>query len=378
MSIDHDVDSYSPEHLYKQIADRFRSEIGSGLLKLNDRIPTEMELSESYQVSRGTVRKALDRLVGEGLLVRIKGKGTFVSGTAVGSRSQQIGIVVPWLYDHLISEMIRGVETSLREHGYTLLLGHSDGDVDTEADQVKRFLDQKVAGIILFPVQDREEIAPVNAEIPSGFPLVVLDRRLFGRESDLVLCDNRKGAFEAVSALIEAGHRSIACVSTISRPSSVVDRINGYEQAMRAHGLIPLSAINADVKTEIRGKDENETALFTFSESDFHELRQLLSSPYRPTALFCINDYLAFSVLEYLSGEHIAVPEDISLIGFDDHPFASHAQVKLSSVAQDAVQIGSTAARLLLMRIGDPGARVETRMVSGRLVLRDSIARVNT
>lgn len=370
-------DTYSPEHLYKQIADRFRNDILIGKLKLNDKIPTELELAESYAVSRGTVRKALDRLVQEGLFTRIKGKGTFVSGTAVGSRSTQIGVVVPWLHDHLISEMVRGVDNRLREEGYTLLLGHSEGDLDIEADQVRRFLDSRAGGIILFPAGNGEEYAPVNALLPDQFPLVVLDRRLFGKESDLVLCDNRKGAEDAVSALIEAGHRSIACVSTPTRPSSIVDRIRGYETAMRKNGLIPLAAVEADVETEIAGDTASDSAIFRFSHSDFHELQRLLDSPLAPTALFCINDYLAFSLLEYLIDRGISIPDDISIIGFDDHPFSAHTVVKLSSVAQDARSAGYRAASLLLDRIENPNRKFVVEQLPARLVVRDSIRRLS-
>lgn len=368
-----EFDTYSPEHLYKQIADRFRSDIQMGRLKLHDKIPTELELAESYAVSRGTVRKALDRLVQEGLFTRIKGKGTFVSGTAVGSRSTQIGVVVPWLHDHLISEMVRGVENRLREEGYTLLLGHSDGDSQVEAEQVQRFLENRVGGIILFPAGNGEEIVPVKALLPERFPLTLLDRRLFGHDSDMVLCDNRGGAEMAVNALIDSGHRAIACLTTPSRPSSVVDRIRGYEQAMRSHNLIPLAAIEADVETEVTENGTNGGSLFRFSHSDFHELQRLLDSNLAPSALFCINDYLAFSLLEYLGSRNIRVPEDISIIGFDDHPFSAHAVVKLSSVSQDARAAGYRAASLLFERMEYPEKPFQIEQLPTRLVLRDSI-----
>jgi len=368
-----EFNTYSPEHLYKQIADRFRSDIEMGRLKLHDKIPTELELAESYSVSRGTVRKALDRLVQEGLFTRIKGKGTFVSGTAVGSRSTQIGVVVPWLHDHLISEMVRGVENRLREEGYTLLLGHSDGDPQVEAEQVRRFLDNRVGGLILFPADSGEEYAPVHTVLPGRFPLVVLDRRLFGRESDMVLCDNRGGAEAAVTALIEAGHTAIACLTTPSRPSSIVDRIRGYEQAMRSHGLIPLAAVEADVETEIAGGDAADGSLFRFSHSDFHQLQRLLDSSMAPTALFCINDYLAFSLLEYLSSQGVSVPDDISIIGFDDHPFSAHSVVKLTSIAQDARAAGYEAGSLLFERIKNPEKPYQLVQLPTRLVHRDSV-----
>jgi DNA-binding LacI/PurR family transcriptional regulator len=361
----------------RKIADRFRSDIQMGRLKLNDKIPTELELAESYSVSRGTVRKALERLVQEGLFTRIKGKGTFVSGTAIGSRSTQIGVVVPWLHDHLISEMVRGVESRLREEGYTLLLGHSDGDSLVEAEQVERFLENKVAGIILFPAGDGEEYAAVHSLLPERFPLVVLDRRLFGRESDIVLCDNRGGAEMAVNVLIESGHRAIACLTPPSRPSSVVDRIRGYEQAMRGHNLIPLAAIEADVQTEIAESGSSEGALFRFSHPDFHELQRLLDSNFAPTALFCINDYLAFSLLEYLGTKNIKVPDDISIVGFDDHPFSSHSVVKLTSVAQDARLAGYRASSLLFERIKNPEKPFLIEHLPTRLVMRESIRTIS-
>ena len=369
-----DFDEFSPEHLYKKIADQLRNDIVTGRYKLHDRIPTEIELAASFAVSRGTVRKALDQLVREGLFTRIKGKGTFVCGTVVGSRSTQIGVVVPWLHDHLISEMLRGIESRLRDKDFTLLLGHSDGDPEMEARQVSRFLEDKVGGIILFPAQNGEEYAPVNTVIPEQFPLVVLDRRLSGRDADLVQCDNFNGARIGVNALIEAGHRDIACLTPSSRPSSIIERIRGYETAMRENGLFPLAAIETDAVTLIGRADGSDTSPFGFEHSDFHELQRLLDSPLAPTAIFCINDYLAFSVLEYFRSHGINVPNDISLVGFDDHPFSTHASVRLSSVSQDAHLAGQKAASLILERIENPAKDPVFEKLATRLVCRESIA----
>src|SRR5262245_59300553 len=115
-----EFDPSSPRPLYLQLADHLRREIETGVLKPGERLPPEVETAEKYGLARGTVRQALELLVNQRLIQRTPGKGTFITDSKLPSNSL-IGIVVPYLRDSLTAEIVRGAESALRLHGYSLI-----------------------------------------------------------------------------------------------------------------------------------------------------------------------------------------------------------------------------------------------------------------
>jgi DNA-binding LacI/PurR family transcriptional regulator len=336
----------SSQPLYLQLAETIRRQIRSGHLKPQDRLQPELDIASQYDVSRGTVRQALDQLVREGLLQRTQGKGTYVRAVNRDRTSLTIGFVVPYLRDTLVNEIIRGAERAFHEENYSMILGHSDSDLDTEVRQVQRLLEGSAEGMILFPVAEQDEQQRLSEIIPPDFPTVLIDRRVPGLNVDRVLVDNRQGARDAVQHLLDQGHERIACITSPDRPSSIVDRIQGYEQAMQEAGHFPLAAV------ALRGSgspgDAASNSVPVYSEQELEPVRHLIESDARPTALFCINDFVAIGVMHFLHERGIRVPEDIAIVGFDDIAIAAVSSISLSTVAQPKYEIGRQAAHRLL------------------------------
>lgn len=362
------IDANSPDPLYLQIVRMLRQRIASGKLRPLDRLPPEVELAQEYEVSRGTVRQAFDILVHEGLLTRTQGKGTFISERPLRASSGMIGVVVPYLRDNLVSEILRGAESTLHDAGYSMILSHSDSDVRREREQVERILGRNAEGLILFPVSDSSEYDVVAARLPDGFPVVAIDRRLPGFRCDTVMSDNAGGAKQAVQHLLSLGHTRIACVTVPDRPSSVLDRIAGYETTMRENGLFPLAAVQiAGSGTPV---EDSSSSGPRYSESELAPVDALLSKEAAPTALFCVNDFLALGVLDHLRSRGVLVPDEVSIVGFDDIAIAGYPSVQLSSVAQATQTLGSTAAERLIGRTKNPHGPVEDIVVPTTLKAR--------
>lgn len=336
----------SSRPLYLQLFDVIRKQIRSGELKPNDRLLPELEIAAQYDVSRGTVRQALDQLVRDGLLERTQGKGTYVRTVNRDRRSATIGFVVPYLRDTLVNEIIRGAERVFHEHNYSMILGHSNSNLDTEVMQIQRLLAGEAEGMILFPVAEQDEQQRLSEIIPADFPTVLIDRRVPGLNVDRVLTNNREGAYSVVRHLLDLGHTSIACITSPDRPSSIVDRIEGYEAAMQEAGRFPLAAVS------LRGSgspaNDASGSVPVYSEEELEPVRQLIESEARPTALFCINDFIAIGVLHFLHEWGIRVPEDIAVVGFDDIAVSAIASISLTTVAQPKYEIGRQAAERLL------------------------------
>lgn len=340
------LDPASPRPKYLQLADHLRRQIESGIWEAAYRLPPEIDLARKLEVSRGTVRQAMDLLVNQGLLQRIAGKGTFVTTPERRPQSQLIGIVVPFLRDSLTTDMLRGAESVLRRTGYSLIFSHSEGDLQLEQGQLERLQREGVSGLIVFPIGSPHEPALLTRHVRPTLPLVLIDRCLPGIVADCVVADNLGGAYRAVEHLLALGHRRIACISLPDAPSSVVDRVRGYEQALRDAGILPLAAVALDINAH---PTHDPVPLYTAAE--LAPIDQLLRVQEAPTALFCINDFIALGVMQHLRAQGIRVPEDMALAGFDDIPLAPYMPVPLTTVAQPKYEIGARAAQLLLDQI---------------------------
>lgn len=360
-------DPSSPRPLYLQLADYFRRQIESNTLKPGERLMPELEMAKKYGLARGTVRQALALLVNQELLQRTRRKGTFVADTKVSSHSPLISIVIPYLRDSLTVDIVRGAESILRLNGYSLIFGLSDASLDVECEQIKRLQCNNISGLILFPVSISGEALMLTQILRPSLSIVVIDRKIPEFAASGVFVDNRCGAYHAVEHLIALGHRRIVCVSHDGYISSVTDRIRGYEQAMRAAGLLPFAAVSI-VKREPTPEGQPPT----YSDEDMEPVDQLLHSQDRPTALFCINDFIALGVMRHILERGLRVPQDIAIVGFDDIPLAPFMSVPLTTVAQPKFEIGSQAALLLLDKISGKEPTTHTVVLPTALVVRSS------
>lgn len=360
-------DPLSPRPLYLQLADHLRRQIEGGTLKPGERLMPELEIAARYGLSRGTVRQALALLANQGLLQRTRRKGTFVTDTGVSSRSPLIGIIIPYLRDSLTVDIMRGAESVLRLNGYSLIFGPSDSSLDVECEQIRRLQRDNISGLILFPVSIAGEALMLAQTLRPNFPIVLIDRKIPEFTASSVFVDNRGGAYQAVEHLIALGHRRIACITHNGYISSVEERIRGYEQAMRAAGLVPFAAVSI-----VRRSPTSEGQPPTYSDEDMTPVDQLLRSQDRPTALFCINDFIALGVMRYVLRRNLRVPQDVAIVGFDDIPLAPFMPIPLTTVAQPRFEIGVQAALLLLDTISGKESTTRTVVLPTALVVRSS------
>lgn len=363
------LDPSSPNPLYAQLAERLKRHIQRGELQPGDRLWSESELCDRFGVSRGTVREALDVLASEGLLQRIAGKGTFIAAPARARQSKLLGMIVPYLRDSLTTDMLRGAESVLHRAGYSLIFCHSDGALDVERAQFERLKSEGVAGIILFPLAEEGEAGLVRQYFDPAFPLVTIDRRLPGMQTDVVLADNQRGAYLVVRHMLAAGHTRIACITAPDRPTSVQDRIAGYERALREAGILPLATVSLALRP---GQPSGSSAVPDYSAEELAPVQQLLNMRDAPTALFCINDFIAFGVMRYLIARKARVPQDVAIAGFDDLSIAAYMPTPLTTVAQPKQAIGMQAAELLLSRLANPTLPPREIVLPTELVVRAS------
>src|SRR6266542_1095272 len=232
-----------PVPRYVQIADEIRREVGAGTYLPGGRLPSEDALARSFGVSRGTLRQALAALGRAGVVQTISGHGTIVrSGqpatpSPAAGRGRVVGIVIPAVARTRIPDLVDGAEAELRRASYSLVLASSGDDPVEEARQIRRLVQEGVAGLIVYPVDGSSNLALMREIAVGGRPLVLIDRYLLDLPVDAVVADNIGGAYGAVSRLLATGCERIAFVSTHNLgTSSVAERQAGYWWAMQQHG----------------------------------------------------------------------------------------------------------------------------------------------
>jgi DNA-binding LacI/PurR family transcriptional regulator len=360
----------SSEPLHTQIAARVRRDVRNGVYARGARLPAEVDFARRLGVSRGTIRQALTTLLGEGLLQTVPGRGSFVVDDSGQPAVGMIGMILPSVVRARNPELIDGAGETLRQAGYSLLLGISGDDTWRESDQLQRLVGQGVSGLIVYTVDGALDLPALRGLVESNFPVVLIDRYIPDLAVDTVTMDNLGGAFLATQHLAEQGYRRIGYIGTDNvGTSSIVERMSGYRWALEQYGLPCTAALVCIDLRRLLAWPPREP------EKEQHNqrvLRAFLGRDDRPEAIFVCNDYVAFQVVRVAEALGLRVPEDLALVGFDNVAYTDYFGVPLSTVEQHRHEIGATAATLVLERIAGRRHRIERVIISTRLIVRRS------
>ncbi|MCG3207942.1 MAG: Ribose operon repressor [Anaerolineae bacterium] len=273
-----------------------------------------------------------------------------------------IGVIVPDSANPFFAEVTRALEVALFKQQYAVILGNSDGDLERERLYTNTLVEKQVDGIVFVAVgQTGQEHALLIQKMQ--MPLVLVDRDVPRLAVDSVLADNAQGGRLATEHLLALGHRRIGCITGPSDLTPSADRVTGYRNAL-ASAQIPID------ETIIRKGD------FQF-QSGFDAARQLLTLPQPPTAIFACNDLSAVGAVSAAVALGLRVPQDVSVVGFDDVPLASFANPPLTTIHQPSHEMGALAAEILLGRLQNRELPPRRKLLETRLVVRQSTAPPN-
>ncbi|WP_198943008.1 LacI family DNA-binding transcriptional regulator [Actinophytocola xanthii] len=244
-----------------------------------------------------------------------------------------VGVVISDLRNQFYADLAAGIEQVLCAAGYQMVLVNDDGDTDRELAGVRTLLAMRVPGTIVTPLSP-EAAALLTTQ---GVHVVEVDRQMAHDRCDAVLVDSEHGARMATAHLLELGHRRIAFVIDELEWTTGVGRLAGYQQALRDH------EVGFDPELVVRvGFGEGSAAAATAA---------LLAAHPEVTAVFAANNLMAEAVWQELRRGGRRVPDDISLVAFDDLPWMTMVQPGVSAVSQPVVDMGARAAELLLARL---------------------------
>ena len=258
-------------------------------------------------------------------------------------KTTTLGVVIPDFSSGFFVDVVRGIEDAARSVGYSVLLCNSDDDVEQEQRHLRALLSRRVDGILL---ASTDLYAVADTQLRSGAPIVLFDRVPPGYRGAAVVVDNVDAAYRATSHLIDLGHRSVAFIAGRLDLSTASDRAEGFRRALEdAH--LPLNG------AYFKRGDYHP-------ESGYQNGLELLRLPQPPTAIVCSNGLMTLGLLRAVHELHVACPDQVSIIGFDEPAPDSYGfslstllRPELTVVAQPGHEVGQQAAQTLLRILSD-------------------------
>ena len=320
--------------------------ITSGVMNPMDKFPSETSLQKKFGYSRQTVRTALQKLEEEGLIVRVRGSGTYVAyeGSSLDEERPRIGLLLSYYSDYLFPRVYDGIESALKEKGYDIEVAVTKNYLNAEALYLEGMFKRRVSGLIIegtrsaFPnpnIRLYEEIRRRN------LPTLFIHNHYANQTFDSVEMADAKAAYEATKMLIEYGHRKIGAIFKYDDMQGI-ERYKGYIQCLSDYG-IPF----------------DEDCVRWYSTKDMEEklgkkgLMHIYRRTKECTAMVMYNDEVADYYMEFLEERGMRVPEDLSLISFDDAELQQVDRIKVLSVVHPKYKLGRVAGKNMLRMLED-------------------------
>lgn len=274
---------------------------------------------KDHDISQATIER-VKQIMQENRYVPNKLAGSLVTKT-----TKTIGLVIPDITNPFFPELVRGAEDRANEAGYSLFFCNSDDKLEKETQYIKSLMEKMVDGIIFTAASTDSSRKAAFKNISS--PIVLVDRVIEMDEVKAsIVVDNVAGAFEGTKYLIGLGHRKILHITGPEKGTISQERLSGYEQALNEAGI---------------AKDSNLVLSGHFKlEWGYEAMAQAFKNDLAFTAVFCGNDLIALGAMKYLKEQGKRIPEDCSVLGYDDIQIASHVDPPLTTIRQPKYQMG--------------------------------------
>lgn len=276
------------------------------------------------------------------------------------NQTHTIGMLLTASSNPFYAEVVRGVERSCYERGYSLILCNTDGDEDRMNRSLETLLQKRVDGLLIMCTESHIPSAEILSRYPS-IPSVMMDWSPFDGGSDIIQDNSLLGGEMATRYLINRGYTRIACIAGPQDKTPARLRLEGFYNAMAQAGLPVLPGYRVDGDLEFHG--------------GYNAMNRLLSIHPLPEAVFTSNDAMAVGVYHALFQAGLSVPQDIAVIGYDDIELARYMTPPLTTIHQPKDELGELAIDTLLHRLAQPGDSQQLLVLTPELVERGSVGK---
>ncbi len=278
-------------------------------------------------------------------------------------KTETLGLVIPDIANPFFADIAKSIELEARLKGFSIILCDSREELSTEKELINLLLGHKVEGIIIAPVGTNfDHLIRVHE---SGLPLVIVDRYSPELNLPYITSDNYQGAFDAVNYLISMGHRQIACIQGIRDSQPSKERVRGYIEAMKKNNLRVDPSL-------IMGEDFS-------TENGYKQTRILFSVDNPPSAIFALSNLISLGVIQAASEMDLRIPDDVSLISYDEQPYSAYLGTPLTTIEQKKSELGQLAVSVITKFIENEDYRKKplNMKLKTNLIIRKSVKNLN-
>ncbi|MBO1512011.1 GntR family transcriptional regulator [Metabacillus bambusae] len=344
--------------LYEKIYDFISEQIKLGHLKYGERVPSEKELAEEFNVSRITSKKALDLLSQNKLIERIRGKGSFVMKNQTVNKEERqtdlhhqdakdsklIALIIQDFDDAFGLKLVKTIEETCLHYNCNLIIRRTGGQIIEEENAIKDLVNFGVEGLIIFPIQGEHYNTELLKLVLMDFPLVLVDRYLRGIPASAVSTNNQSASEELTNYLFSLGHKDVAFLSPSPKGiSTIEERVQGFHIAYSKQGIkLNPNFILYDLISSLPQND-----LYDY---DYQGIKSFIDDNPDVTAFIVCEYYLALALNKALNDLGKKVPEDYSVVCFDC-PENSFGRASFTHIRQNELEMGKKAVDLLMKHL---------------------------
>lgn len=321
---------------------------------------TIYDLSEKLNISAATVSRALNnhpkisQKTKELVLKTAKElnyKQNSLAQALKSGKTNNVGVIVPYINSNFFSSVIRGIEEELTPHGYHVIICQSHEDIDLEKKQLNTLLNAQVDGIFMSVSKTTDEVTHIENAKSTNTPILFFDRKKDISGISTVVIDDYKAGYLATEHLIEQGCKRISHLSGDLRLEIYQNRYNGYVQALKDYGITFNNDYLITVKSSV---DEGVEAV-----------KKLWDLNLPPDGIFSASDYAALGVCQELRKKKIKIPNDVAIIGFSNEPFTQYMELPISTIDQTPDKMGKISAQVFLEHMNEnfSGISIEKRVI---------------
>ena len=330
---------------------------------------TIYDISKKLKISAATVSRALNdnpkisektRELVLKTATEMNYKQNRLAQALKSGRTNNVGVIIPFINRSFFSSVIRGIEEELSPHGYHVIICQSHEDVNNEIKQIDTLLNTQVDGIFMSVAKTTQDTSHIKKALTEKTPLVFFDRKKEVKGLSSVVIDDFKGGYLATEHLIKQGCTKIAhCYGDLS-VTLYKNRHQGYLEALKDNGITPLRRFSLQANSKL--------------ESGISAIKELWKFNEKPDAIFCSSDYVALGAIQQLRQLGVKIPEEVCVVGFSNEPFTKYMELPITSVDQTPFEMGKIAAQVFLEKIkGSQTLTTEKHVVlAPKLFVRDS------
>lgn len=327
---------------------------------------TMKDIARLAQVSTSTVSHVINgsRFVSDEIrekvmriVVELNYTPSYIARSLKVKATKTIGLLVTATNNPFFSEVMAGVEQYCQKNQYNLIIATTGGDAKRLQQNLQTLIHKQVDGVLLMCGDSRFQ---ADMQLTVSLPLVVMDWWFTELNADKILENSELGGYLATKSMVDAGHQKIGIITGNLRKSVAKNRLQGYKKALSEANIV----LNPDWIVESH---------FDF-EGGIVGAQKLLALSDRPTAIFCCSDTIAIGAYQAIQNQGLRIPQDISIMGYDDIELARYLFPSLSTISQPKAELGKLAVETLLQRIQEPNENYRTLVLEPTCILRESIS----